>query len=317
MIRVCDPQWVRFPSRLFFLGVWLVLGAFLLPSSADAQALEPRSYSNVPVGVNFALAGYIYGQGGLSVDPSVPLEDAKIDTHTGLIAGARSVGFWGKSGMLSVLAPYTDLSGTAVVAGEPRSRHTHGFGDPLLRVSVNLLGAPAMTLKEFVAYRQDCILGVSLLVSAPLGEYDSSRAVNLGANRWSFKPEVGISKALGKWTVEGAGAVTLFTDNHDFYGGQTREQEPIYSAQGHVVYSFLPGLWAALNATYYVGGRTTVEGDRKADLLQNWRCGATLALPITRKHSLKVYASTGVHTSVGTDFDLVGIVWQYRWGGGL
>ncbi|MDF1554476.1 MAG: transporter [Deferrisomatales bacterium] len=249
MIRVPDTKLARLPFGLALLGVWLAVVIFWSPSSVHAQALEPRAYSNVPVGVNFALAGYIYGQGGLSVDPSVPLEDARIDTHTGLVAGARSVGFWGNSGMLSLLVPYTELSGTAVVAGAHRSRYTQGFGDPLMKVSVNLVGAPALALKEFAAYRQDLILGVSLLVSAPLGEYDASKAVNIGANRWSFKPEVGISKALGKWTVEGAGAVTLFTDNHDFYGGQTREQEPIYSAQGHVIYSFLPGLWAALNAT--------------------------------------------------------------------
>lgn len=309
--------WPSIGLRLVLWGVVLVFGACGFPTLAAAQSLEPRAYANIPVSLNFALAGYVHGRGGVSVDPSVPLEDAEIESHTLLVSGHRSIGLWGRSGLLSFLAPYSKISGSAVIAGEPRSRTTEGFADPLFRIGLNLVGAPALTLAEYAGYRQDTIVGISLLVSAPLGEYDSSKLLNIGANRWSFKPEVGVSKAFGNWLVEGAGAVTLFTANRDYNNGQTREQEPIYSVQGHLIYSFRPGLWLALDATHYGGGRTTVDGDRKADMQQNWRGGVTLSLPITRSHSLKAYASTGVYTRTGSDFDLFGIAWQVRWGGGL
>jgi hypothetical protein len=100
-------------------------------------------------------------------------------------------------------------------------------------------------------------------------------------------------------------------------GGKTRQQDPIYSVQGHVLYSFSRGIWAALDATYYTGGQTTVNGVTGNDREGNSRAGVTVALPISRYNSIKLYGSSGVSTRTGTDFDTVGIAWQTRWGGGL
>jgi hypothetical protein len=184
-------------------------------------------------------------------------------------------------------------------------------------VSVNLYGAPALTLKEFANYEQDLIVGASLRVTAPLGQYDSTKLVNIGTNRWSFKPEVGVSKALGPWTLEATAAATLYTDNKDFFGGNTRSQDPLYSLEGHVIHSFHSGIWGSLDATYFTGGRTTLNGTRNNDLQQNWRLGGTLAIPVNVYNSIKLYASSGVSARTGNNFDLAGIAWQYRWGGGL
>jgi len=151
----------------------------------------------------------------------------------------------------------------------------------------------------------------------PLGQYDSTKLVNIGTNRWSFKPEVGISQALGSWILEATAGVIFYTKNNDFWGGKTRQQDPIYALQGHLIYNFPWGIWAALNATYYFGGRTTIDGVEGDDLQRNWRLGVTLTLPVNRYNSVKLYAGTGVQTSTGSDFKLVGIVWQYRWGQGL
>ena len=221
------------------------------------------------------------------------------------------------SGKFDVVAPYTWLSGTADYAGQPIERVVNGFGNPAFRLTVNFLGAPALTLKEFAGYRQDLIVGASLRVSPPSGQYDPSRVVNIGTNRWSFKPELGISKATGRWILEGAAAALLFTRNDDFYGGQTLEQDPVYSVRGHVIYSLRSGIWASLDATYFTGGRTTLEGVRGNDLQQNWRVGGTLAFPVDTWNSVKVYASSGVSARTGNGFDLFGIAWQHRWGGGL
>jgi len=160
-------------------------------------------------------------------------------------------------------------------------------------------------------------VGASLQVSAPAGQYDGSRLVNLGTNRWSFKPELGVSKALGRLTLEGTAAVTLFTDNDDFYQGKSRSQDPLYSFQAHVIYSFRSGVWGALDAIYFTGGRTTVDDELRNDLQQNWRVGATLAFPVNVRNSVKLYGSSGVSARTGNSFDLLGIAWQYRWGGGL
>ncbi len=215
------------------------------------------------------------------------------------------------------MVPYTWLSGSADYAGQAVERIVNGIADPSIRLSVNLYGAPALALKEFQNYRQDLIVGASLRVSVPWGQYDDARVVNIGANRWSFKPEAGVSKAIGPWTLEGTVAATLFTDNKDFYGGNTRSQKPLYSLQAHAIYGFRSGIWASLDATYFTGGRTTIGGVVSNDLQQNWRLGGTLALPVDIRNSVKLYASTGVSARTGNSFDLVGIAWQYRWGGGL
>ena len=213
--------------------------------------------------------------------------------------------------------PYTWLSGTADLDGQPVQRTVNGFANPAFRLSINLYGAPALTLKEFAGWEQDLIIGASLQVSAPWSQYDAGKAVNIGTNRWSFKPEVGISKAVGPWTLEMQAAATIYTDNDDFFGGRTRSQDPVYSLQGHLIYGFRSGIWASGDVTYFAGGRTTVDGVRKDDLVQNWRVGGTLAFPLDRANSIKLYGSSGVAARTGNNYDLIGVAWQYRWGGGL
>lgn len=289
----------------------------LLAGTAGAQSLEPRLYSNAPVGMNFLLGGYVYSTGAAIADPTVNLEDGEIELNMPLVAYARSFGLWGKSSKFDVVVPYGFLSGSAKVNGTPVQREVDGFADPSFRVSMNFVGAPALSLPEFMAYKQNFIFGGSLQVVPPLGQYDSSKIVNLGSNRWTIKPELGISKTVGPVILELATAAALFTDNTDFNNGQTKEQDPLYSAQGHLVYTFPKGIWAAFDWTYYFGGQSTVDGIEKQDRQENSRVGATLAFPVNKQHSVKLYASTGVSTRTGSDFDTYGLLWQYRWGGGL
>jgi hypothetical protein len=284
-------------------------------SQALAGEIEPRAYVNTPVGVNFLLAGYVYSDGELSTPGASPIKDAEVTMHTGILGYARSLDIWGKSGKIDIIVPYSDLSGTALVSGQPAERNVSGFLDPRARFSVNLYGA--LSLEEFATYQQDLLLGASVQISAPLGQYDSDRLVNLGNNRWFIKPDIGISKAWGDFTLELSAGVTYYTDNNDFFGGKKQEQDPLYTGQFHATYNFGRGIWGAVSGTFDHGGRTTVNGVRSDDLQNNARNGITLALPINRNNSLKLYASTAVHTTVGNDFDLYGIIWQHRWGGGL
>ena len=223
----------------------------------------------------------------------------------------------GQSGKVDVVLPYAWIDGNAVYAGEFVERQVAGFGDPRFRISVNLRGAPALPLQQFGTYRQDTIVGFSLQVSTPLGQYDETKVVNVGTNRWWIKPELGLSKSIGSWTLELAGAATIFGDNDDFLGGLTRKQDPVYSVQGGVIYGLQRGSWLALHGTYYMGGRTTVGGIERDDLQRNSLVGFTAAFPIDRNNSVKVYAATGLSTRIGTDVDTISVAWQHRWGGGL
>jgi len=294
----------------------LLLGSVIAPA-AQAQELEPRAYSNLPMGLNFLATGYAHSKGGLSTDPSLPLTDAHLKIDTGVVAYVRGIDLWGNSGKFDIIAPYSHLSGTALVAGQPRERVVSGAGDPRFRLSVNFYGAPALTLPEYPAYKQDLVIGASVQVTAPWGQYDPSKAVNLGTHRWSIKPDVGFSKAFAPFTIDLTAGVTLFSRNDDYFGGQSLDQAPLYSAQVNLSYDFGRGIWAALGATFYRGGRTTVNDAPKDNTLSNARMGLTIAVPIDRYYAIKFNASSGVSTRTGTDFDTVGLVLQYRWGAGL
>jgi hypothetical protein len=191
--------------------------------------------------------------------------------------------------------------------------HRYGFADPQLRVAVDLYGAPAMTAREFATYRPQTIVGVSLNVVPPLGVYNDTRLINIGANRWGFQPELGISHFYGPWTFEMDVGGWLFTDNTNFNRGKVRSQDPIGAMQLHAIYAFRPRLWLAVDANYYTGGRTTINGTQNYDLQQNSRIGITLSIPLTGLQSMRFAFSHGARTRVGGDFDTFGISYQYVW----
>ncbi len=311
-----DAPEARVANRLPLGLAFGMIAALSVVSNANAQEAEPRSYSNTPIGLNFLISGYVYSQGKLAFDPNTAIADATFHSDTGVLAYVRSFELAGQSAKFDAIVPTSSFAAHGLVNGEPREREMTGLGDPRFRVSVNLFGAPALSAKEFASYQQDLIVGVSLQVSAPLGQYDSTKLLNLGGNRWSFRPELGISKAWGPWTVEFAPSVTFFSDNTDFFGGNTFSQSPIYAVQGHVIYTFQSGIWMALDGHYFAGGRTALNGVKSDNEQAITRAGLTLALPIDRQNSLKLSASTGITTRTGSELTAVGIAWQYRWGDG-
>lgn len=226
MPHTVRPTVTRF--RVALMAIFFAVTAL----DTSAQELEPRLYSNTPVGMNFLLAGYAYAAGSVLTDPSISLENANIETHNVVLGYARALDVWGTSGKIDVILPYSWASGSADSEGQHYERDVSGLADPRFRFSVNLYGAPALTLEEFRNYRQDLIVGVSLQVSVPLGQYDDDRLLNIGTNRWSIKPELGFSKALGSFIVEFSAAANFYTDNDDFFGGNTRTQDPLYHWKG-------------------------------------------------------------------------------------
>jgi hypothetical protein len=293
----------------------MVLAA-LGASKAGAQSIEPRAYSPAPLGTHFGIVAYTESRGAIPTDPDLPLSDIDLKVHAFLLAYATSLNIFGKSAKFDVIAPIGRLEGKATYFGDPIERNVTGLGDPLARVTILLHGAPAMRLAEFRKYKQDLLLGASVQVSMPLGQFDKERLLNLGTNRWAIKPELGVSKSWGRWTLETAVGATFFTTNDQFFGGRKRSQKPIYSAQGHVIYNLAPGTWIALNLNWFGGGRTTIDEVRDDNLQKNWRAGAVIAVPLNRRVSFKANASTGVSTRTGNSYDLYGVALQYRWGTG-
>jgi len=299
-------------------GVALILIVVGAVARAEAQDLEPRAFNNAPVGLNFLILGYGYTQGDVAFDTSSPIKDAQLTVHGAGLAYARSLDVFGMAGKFDALLPFASVNGTAKVFGEEeRERKVAGLGDPRVRFSLLWYGAPALTLEEFADYKPDVIIGSSLAVTLPLGQYDTQKLVNIGTHRWSFKPEIGISKTLGPLTLELATSATFYTDNDDFFVHRTLKTDPLYAVQAHVIYHTRFGLWAALDTTYYAGGKTTVDGE-EGERQEHVRVGLTIAIPIDRHNSVKLYGSTGAVARLGGGtFNAAGIAWQYRWGGGL
>lgn len=285
----------------------------LLCQATHAQDLEPRAYSPNPVGVNFVVLGVGHSSGDVLLDPSLPLTDVDARITAGLTGFGRTFGLFGRSASIAFVAPYVvaDVSGS--IGEDRREVQRRGFGDPRLRLAMNIMGGEALKPAQFATRKPQPSLGASVAIVPPLGQYDSTKLVNLGSNRWGFRPELGFSQPVGRWYLEMYAGIWLFTDNDAFFGGTRREQDAIQTLQAHVSYTVRPHLWFAADATHYRGGQSTIYGNSRMDTLSSTRVGITASLPIGNRQSLKLSWSDGVSTRVGGDFTSYAIAWQYTW----
>ena len=299
-----------------FSIVVCLIGAIVLfvsPAPLRAQELEPGAYWPIPKGLNIVTAIGIVNWGDVAFEPSLPVEDAAATIATSAFAYTRAFGLGGRSANALAMLPIAGGHLTGRYLGEDTEVDRFGLADPKLKFAVNLFGAPAMTPGEFAKYRQRLIVGVSLTVMPPLGQYDPTKLVNLGTNRWSFKPEIGLSRSYGKWVIEGMAGVWLFTDNTNFAGGRTREQDAIVSIQGHFTRRFTGGMWLAADANYYRGGRTTINGRLNIDFQNNSRIGATFSKSLSRGHAIRASLSRGAYTTIGARFTSLAVGYNYAW----
>ena len=298
-------------TRLAGLGAALISVA--MQAAASAQQLEPRAYSPGPVGAHFAGLTYLHSRGGVAVDASLPLKNVNAEINSAAVSYATTFGLFGRTASAGFILPYARADVSADVFNEQRAVTRTGLANSAYRVAVNLIGGPALDMELFAAAPPRTTLGTSLTVFAPTGQYDGSRLVNLGSNRWAFKPELGLYQPFGPWTVELAAGGFFFTANDDFFGGSRRTQDPLALVQAHVSYVFAPRLWISANAIYYAGGRTTVDGSRNADRQENTRVGLTLSLPLWGANSLKLAWAEGVTTRIGSSFTTFLVTLQFAW----
>jgi hypothetical protein len=296
--------------KTLIAGLLMILGT---AHEVVAQELIPAAYTPAPFGVNFVGLSVTSNRGDLAFDPSGPIDEADADIIASTFTYARTLDLFKRSASATVILPYVvgDLEG--LYLGEPAAVNRSGTGDLAMRLGVNLLGGPAMKPREFAAYRPKTLLGASLTVRAPTGQYDPTRLINIGTNRWAFKPEIGVVQVMGKWAVDAYVGVWFFTENSDFIGGTTRRQDPIYSGQVHVRYLFKRGLWAAVDTNYWYGGKATIDGVGGDDLQENSRVGITVSWQVQRSHNIRVAVSRGAFTRIGGDFDSFGVSYGYSW----
>jgi outer membrane putative beta-barrel porin/alpha-amylase len=285
---------------------------FLLAAPAAlAQDMEPRAYSPSPIGTTFLVATATRSSGGVFTDPSAPITD--VDATIGVLGlgVGHTFAVAGKQMLVLGALPIAWGEASGQVGEGRREVSRRGLADARIRASVILRGSPAMAPADFARAPRRTILGISLTVSPPNGQYDGTKLVNLGSHRWSLKPEFGISVPAGRWTLDAYAGTWLFTANDDYYpGGSRRSQDPIFGLQGHVSYTLARRAWIAVNGTWYTGGQTQINGASNADEQRNTRIGATYAQPIGRRQSLKFAYSAGATTRIGADFRTFTVGWQ-------
>jgi hypothetical protein len=300
----------------------LTIGLTILCSSLLlSQDLAPRAYVITPIHSNAVVLTYSFFSGNLNFDGSVPISDATATAHVPIFSLFHSMRFFGRTANFTVGLPYGVANFHGTVLGNETNVYRSGLLDSAYRFSVNLHGGPAMEPREYVKWKQKTIIGISLKIVAPSGQYDSTKLINLGNNRWAFKPELGLSRRKGHWIVDAYGGAWFYTSNPKFFsqnqynpGITEKTQSVVGSFEGHLSYDVRPRLWASFDGNYWFGGTTSMNGvPNPATRLSSSRIGGTVSIPISRHQAIKCSYSDGAYIKYGGNFHNLSIGWQYSW----
>jgi Putative MetA-pathway of phenol degradation len=301
-------------SLLFLIALASNLGA--------AQDLAPRAYIITPIRTNAVILTYTYSAGNLIFDGALPITDATAKISVPVFSLFHTLNFFGHSANVTASLPYGVGTFHGTVSGAEAETYRSGMLDSSLRFSVNLKGGPAMDSRELVKWKQKTLIGASFKVVAPTGQYDSTKLINYGSNRWAFKPELGLSQRFGHWIVDAYGAVWFFTANNQAFApnsslvSNTRTETPVFAFEGHLSYDVRSRLWASFDGNFWVGGRTSINGvENSATEQRNSRIGATLSVPVSNHQAWKFSYNRGAYIRYGGNYDTVSVGWQYSWQG--
>jgi hypothetical protein len=283
-----------------------------------AQDVEPRRWSHLPADVNYAGAAYAYTEADSFFDPVLELDDVTLAMHTAAAKYLRTFSLFDRLTRVELAVPWQDARWDGLLRGEPASRSVAGFADPIGRIAVNLVGAPPLPRSQFGPYRAahpgETTVGAGLSVQAPLGQYDEARLLNLGDNRFAFRPELGVERTHGRWAEELTGSSWLYADNDDFFNGNTREQDPLYGLQAHLSYTVRPGLWVSAGLGYFMGGESTINGVSKDDERESLLMGCSLGIPLNQAAGIKLgYVGSRAQKDIGSDSDSVSTAVSMLW----
>lgn len=305
-------QWWHSPRVTVWLAPWACCCGI-----AVAQDLEPRRWTHLPVDSNVVGITYGFTTGDLNFDPVRRIQNAKVDKQTVILSYVRTFELFDQTARVDVAVPLQSGHWDGLVDGEQREIHRDGLADPVVRLSIDFAGAPALRGEEFQQYRREhatnTIAGVGVGIGLPLGEYMNDKLINLGENRFAIWPQFGMVHRRGPWSFELTGTLFVFTDNDDFFNGNTVDRDPLFAVQAHVTRTFEGGFWVSGGIAYGWGGDSKVNGVRQDDKASNLLFGASCGFPITTTQALQVgYVRGDTLANVGSDTHNVYVGWTIR-----
>jgi len=291
-----------FYLRSFFLAAIMLI----VTSTGSLHAGEsgPRAYVNAPVDINLLQLYYanIETKGSLS-----------LNSDLGALRYVRYFDLFGNIAAVGGVLSYADARLTVPTLGLNQS--VSGMGDPVFVLGIDFYGAPAMGMDEYLKWKQETILGFSIQVSAPIGQYDQARILNLGTNRWTFKPELAVSHQIAESGVfiESYLNYHLFTKNREYLGNLIRDQNGKWGVDGHLVYEFMRGAFASFDYFYSWGGETKVNGILQGDIVRDTTIGATVKMPVSQSMAVELKYRHDIKTRSGNKTTVMQGMLQYFW----
>ena len=298
----------------------LVCFALAILCSADpayAQFTEAHNYDNTPVGVNQLELAYAYAHANASIDTSLIVAGARFNLNQGTISYTRYFGFLHRLAWIGASVPFAGLGGS--ISGTNVHGSTTGAGDSSYALAALLKGGPALSVEQFADYKPTTIIGMSITITAPTGLYNPNKLLNLGSDRWSFKPEIAVSHPFGpeqKWQLDAYANAYFFTDNTSYHGKEILRQEPLPGIEGHISYSFIDSLWASLDARYSFRGPTFVNGMNQNNTQQNFSLGSEVNVSLNRRNSLVFEFDKALVHQNGPALSGFAVKYNYTWGKG-
>ena len=295
------------------LAAVLAIGA-LCPTSASAQ-VPPRFYWKTLSGAN-AVPVIVNSMSGNTnpFDPAhIVAPGANIDATMTIAGYARTFTLLDRAAMAAVLLPMGRISGEVTTGVLSATQTARGFGDPTFEFDVNLVGPKAQkNLVDAMRYEPGFSLDVIADLAVPIGEYDNTRSLNLGQNRWYGRVGAPIVWQLGPWvpgrrtTLELRPAVWLFGTNDDFEG-KSLETDPMFQVDAHLTRDFTEHLWGSLDGAWYTGGQASVDGV-EGEKLDNLGVGLTLGYQINDNLGLTMGYKSTVNDSAPGDLQMDGFM---------
>ncbi|WP_298534151.1 transporter [uncultured Algibacter sp.] len=299
-------------QNLYLLIICLI--SFLTTQNGFSQDLEPRRWNILPLGTQVLGAGFAYTGGDILLDPAINLEDATVSASTVILQYVRPFKLGNKFARVDVRVPVSFAHWEGILDGEFASTDRNGFTDSRIRLSVNLIGPEASGPKELFKYFKEnptnTTVGASIAVTIPTGLYHPDKLLNIGQNRFVIRPQIGVLHNRDKWSYELTSSVIFFTNNDDFFGGNTRSQKPMFAIQGHIIKRFDSKLWASISAGTGTGSKSTInhvsKDDRRNDVLVSLSAGYT----ISKRQSLKLaYIYSRTTRLIGSNTDSIALGW--------
>ncbi|CAM3708937.1 transporter [Rahnella bruchi] len=280
-----------------------------------SYADNARDWQNVPDDINILFGYYNRIDSNTSIDSSLPINNASVDANLYILRYARSFNFGGQTAGIQILQPVADITTSAdgaLTSDNTPSRH--GIGDTQLAFVYNLFGAPALTTEEFRRWTPGTFLTTAIWVTAPTGEYDKKKLLNIGGNRWVIKPELAFGYPAGPFWIEINPMISFYEDNNEYLGTHRLAQKPLYAAEGHFSLTLNPALWISLDSTLSKGGETRIDGVLQDNEQQNVLLGASVGFMLSPQlGGAFAYTDTTRKETGSPDISTWMVRLQYAW----